>query len=895
MAESARTVAILRSPADELAAAGPVGWALEQLGQALDARGIPTDVVEQLSHAPTDAMCVAVGAPATTMVGDLLLRAGASVPRAPEALAVVPGQVAGRAVLLATGSDIRGLVYALLELADIVACAADPFEALRTQQTVVDQPANPIRGVARLFVSEVEDKPWFYDRDSWRRYLSMLAGQRFNRVHLALGMGVNFLRNITDAYFLFPYPFLVAVPGFQVRAVGLADEERERNLDTLRFISDEAAARGLHFQLGVWTHGYAWIDSPDATYTIDGLTQENHAAYCRDALAGLLEACPNIGGVTFRVHGESGVPEGSYDFWRVVFRGAMECGRQVELDLHPKGVDRQMIQVALDTGLPVNLSPKYTAEHMGLPGHQVEIRSLERQPSFREGDSLVQSLMNKSGGALRYTRYGYADFLTEDREYGVFCRIWPGTQRLLLWGDPALAAGFGRHGSFCGCHGVEICEPLSFKGRFGSGLPGGRNAYADASLRPADGDWAKYVYTYRLFGRLLYNPNAHPASWRRYLGCQFGPAAGPIEAALASASRVLPLVTSAHDASADNISYWPEMYTNMPIVDESRPHPYRDTPDPKRFGTVSPLDPGLFARIEDFADEVVRGERSAKYSPLRVAGWLDELADTARQQLSEADHLVADRDAAEFRRLAVDVAVQAQIGRFFASKLRAAVAYALFKRTGVPLRLGEAVQHYRLARAAWAEAAEHARVYQDDITVGREAWQRGHWADRLEGIDADLADMEAEYRRVGEAPNAPEAEYRRVGEVPNAPDAAAASRLADLEEPLPSLEYVHQPPPGFEPGEPVTIELGIRSHSDEVPTSVRLHYRHVNQAETYRVAAMTGEDGAFSATIPDDYTRSVYPLQYFFELRRGTRQAWLYPGLTPDLANQAYLVIRQRR
>jgi hypothetical protein len=881
MAESARTIVILRTPADDLATSGPVGWALEQLRQALNARGVQTDVVEQLRGAPPDGMGIVVAGPDASVAGELLERAGVSVPRSPEALAVVPGELAGRTVLLATGSDVRGVVYALLELADIVACAADPFDALRAHQTVVDQPANPIRGVARLFVSEVEDKPWFYDRESWCRYLSMLVAQRFNRIHLALGMGVNFLRNITDAYLLFPYPFLVAVPGYQVRALGLADEERERNLQTLRFISDEAAARGLHFQLGVWTQGYAWIDSPNATYTIEGLTPDNHAAYCRDALASLLEACPRIAGVTFRVHGESGVPEGSYDFWRTVFRGAMECGRRVELDLHPKGVDREMIQVALDTGLPVNLSPKYTAEHMGLPGHQVEIRSLEREPSFREGDSLVRSLMNKSGGALRYTRYGYADFLTEDREYGVFYRIWPGTQRLLLWGDPALAAGFGRHGSFCGCLGVEICEPLSFKGRFGSGLPGGRNAYADDTLRPTEGDWAKYLYTYRLFGRLLYNPDANPASWRRYLAHEFGAAAaGPVEAALASASRVLPLVTTAHDTSADNISYWPEMYSNMPIVNESRPHPYRDTPTPKRFGTVSPLDPALFSRVEDFADEVVRGECSAKYSPLRVAGWLDDLADTARQQLSQARETVAYPGAPEFRRLAADVAVQAQVGRFFASKLRAGVAYALWKRTAEPLRLREALQHYGLARAAWAEAAEHGRVYRDDITVGREAWQRGHWADRLAGIDADLADMEAEYRRVRESPSAPQS--------------AATVPLAELEEETPPpLNFTHVPPVGFAPGQPVRVELGMQPALEGVSTSVQLHYRHVNQAEAFCVVAMSGGDGAYSATIPSDYTQSSYPLQYYFELRRGPRQAWLSPGLSEDLASQAYVVIRQ--
>ena len=176
--------------------------------------------------------------------------------------------------------------------------------------------------------------------------------------------------------------------------------------------------------------------------------------------------------------------------------------------------------------------------------------------------------MNQSGAALRYTRYGNADFLKEDRPYGVFYRIWPGTQRLLLWGDPVLAAGFGRHGSFCGALGVEVCEPLSFKGRRGSGLPGGRDAYADPDLRAGlTFDFEKYLYTYCLFGRLLYDPAEDPGVWRRTLVCDFGAAAEAVESALAHASRILPLVTSAHHPSAANNRFWPEIYTNMPIVD----------------------------------------------------------------------------------------------------------------------------------------------------------------------------------------------------------------------------------------------------------------------------------------------------------------------------------------
>jgi hypothetical protein len=59
------------------------------------------------------------------------------------------------------------------------------------------------RGIARLFVSDVEDLPWFHDRDFWREYLTHLVAQRFNRVHLAFGIGHDFLRNVLDAYLLF--------------------------------------------------------------------------------------------------------------------------------------------------------------------------------------------------------------------------------------------------------------------------------------------------------------------------------------------------------------------------------------------------------------------------------------------------------------------------------------------------------------------------------------------------------------------------------------------------------------------------------------------------------------------------------------------------------------------
>ena len=60
-----------------------------------------------------------------------------------------------------------------------------------------------------------------------------------------------------------------------------------------------------------------------------------------------------------------------------MFDGVKRCGRKIEIDLHAKGIDQQMIDLALATGMPVKVSPKFWAEHMGMPYHQADIRDQE--------------------------------------------------------------------------------------------------------------------------------------------------------------------------------------------------------------------------------------------------------------------------------------------------------------------------------------------------------------------------------------------------------------------------------------------------------------------------------------------------------------------------------------
>lgn len=870
LAGAARPVAIVLDPADPLASAEPVRWAVGELEQACRAQGLSVARLESASQASADAIAVLVAGTTAPGARDVLRRAGLAPPQGSEALAVTSGRLGEREVTLACGSDARGAVYAVLELADRVRHAPDPAAALGPVKPAVETPANRIRSIARCFESDVEDKAWFCDKAFWQAYLTMLATQRYNRFSLTLGLGYNRPRNVRDVYFYFAYPFLVSVPGYNVRARPLPDAERDRNLEMLRFISDEAARRGLQFQLALWTHAYQWEDSPEANYVVEGLTPERHATYCRDALAEILRACPAITGVTFRIHGESGIPEGSYDFWKTVFDGIVRAKRQVEIDMHAKGMDFQMIDVALATGMPVVVSPKYWAEHMGLPYHQAAIRDLEKPRETTDKFFLL------SNGSRRFLRYGYGDLLREDRRYGVLYRIWPGTQRVLLWGDPAMAAGYGRTAHFCGSDGVEWCEPLSFKGRMGSGKPGGRCGYADPSLNPRY-DWEKFEYTYRLWGRLIYNPDTDADGWRRHLTRQFGQAASAAEQALANASRILLLVTTAHGLSGSNNTYWPEIYTDMPIVDEARNKIYRDTPQPRRFGAVSSFDPQLFSRVDDFAKELLAGRRGAKYSPAEVAQWLEGFAQAAARHWQETERRTEGRNSAELRRWAVDTAIQSGLGRFFAWKFRAALLWSLYAHTGEAVALEEALKAYRTARSAWAELAARARgVYAEDITYGMAPHLRGHWADRLAALEEDIADME---------------KRRGQGQTDGAAREAVLRAIRSILSPpaRPALRVRHTPPPGFRPGAPLSLELVLETRESH---AVRLHYRHANQAEDWRSAEAQRQGSRYRALIPGDDTEPLYPLLYYFEVRAGS-DALLYPGLGPDLSNQPYFVVRK--
>ena len=455
------------------------------------------------------------------------------------------------------------------------------------------------------------------------------------------------------------------------------------------------------------------------------------ADYCAQGLRRMLEACPAINGVQLRMNAEAGVPEEQQtDFYRPLFRAVADCGHPVRLDLRYKGLQPETTKAAHDAGLDLTVSTKFWCEHFGLPYH----------PTVADEH-------------YRESRYSFGAMLSYPRDYRVVYRLWTvGSQRLLLWGDPEYAKRFAHSCRLGGGEGFEVFAPLSNQG-YGD-APGRWEVFADPSYKVGRWDYERYWYFYLAFGRLGYNPATNPEVWRRELRQRFDDAAGDVESAYRSASRILPLITAARMPSASEWRWWPEMETGGPLREYIRTPPS----DTAQFYAIRRWEktPAWYwddwdATIPGYAEDAAAGKLGGKTTPFDVSRKLLELVQQTEAALERAKTQARDPQSPEFRGTELDLRVLAELARFHAEKTQAAAHLALFETTGEAGRLPVALEHIRAAESAWSRIAGLTDgVYHDDLVFGiakGSARSRGgqhhsgHWKDRLAEVQADVAEV----------------------------------------------------------------------------------------------------------------------------------------------------------
>jgi hypothetical protein len=123
----ANNLSIVVDSSDAIVVAAPVQRAVDQLRRTVMTRGFVVLMCSRMSEAGSGDLCVVVTGASSQLVRDL----GAAVPETPGSLAIVPGHLSGREVLLASGRDEAGLVQALTEISEAVTRSANPAATLR--------------------------------------------------------------------------------------------------------------------------------------------------------------------------------------------------------------------------------------------------------------------------------------------------------------------------------------------------------------------------------------------------------------------------------------------------------------------------------------------------------------------------------------------------------------------------------------------------------------------------------------------------------------------------------------------------------------------------------------------------------------------------------------------
>jgi hypothetical protein len=816
---------------------GPARYGLERLRESLKARGFlvdsgPADQADYvvLAGLGADRRTAAAISPGT-------------VPSGPQALVIRRTTLQEKPAVVIWGSDPRGLMYAALDVADRVSwstSAQDPFQRVRDAS---ETPFLAERGISMYTMQRAYFESRLFDENYWKRYFDLLARSRINTFTVIFGY--------ENGGFMAPlYPYFFDVPQHsEVRLIGITRQQQERNTAAFRTLIRIAHERAIDVIPAVWDHiyrggvqgggiaGASEIAGKEAPGLVAGVTASNLADYTKAALRRFVEVFPEIDGLEFRMHSESGLKrEEMAGFWHEIFGIIAQARPGLRVTLRAKELPDAIIDDALRQGLNARVETKYWMEQMGMPFHPTHINRQNQDDR----------------------RHGYADLLTYPQRYRVHWRLWNGgTTRLLLWGDPEYARRFAASARLYDGNSIDVNEMLATK-MLGEPHDKPPLAILNSRYRYYDYEFERYWHFYQVWGRVSFNPSVPPETWEEEFRRRFGPAGLSLMRGLHAASRVLPRIVAA--------SYRYQLFpTTRGWAEMMR---QGDLP---QFAGMEGTDIEQFQNPRDAAKSMVRGDHTSLRRPEETSRWFAAIAGQILDQVRVAEQAGARGN--EARSTIADLKILASLARYHAARLNAAVDYNLYQQTSDVSAFDRAISGERAAVSAWTAIVEAAGdVYSSDLAFGvhRVGFPR-HWKEELEKLQLGLTKL-VEERKLAKASGTPSPHETNVDRLP----------------PAVRLDPVGKARPGRD------LQVSAVARDASGVKTMRLRYRHLTQVEDYQTAEMIPdpESGRFAARIPGDFITPKWDLIYFIEAIDSLGNGRNYP----DLETQApYVIVEVER
>ncbi len=684
--------------------AAPAKHGVETLAKSLQAKGHAID-----AKTPAEAdFVVLFGLPTDQRITTAL--SPGKLPTAPEGLTIGKQTWEGKPALILCGADSRGLMYAALDAADGVeraSTAADPFAGVHD---IAESPYLAERGISMYTMQRAYFESRLYDENHWKRYFDMLARSRINTFTVIFGY-----ENGGFMAPLYPYFFDVAAHP-NVRLIGITPAQQAKNTAAFRALIRIGHERGIDIIPAVWDHiyrggvqgggiaGASDTVGKEVPGLVAGVTAENVGAYTKAALRQFVAVFPEIDGLEFRMHNESGLkPEEMAGFWHEVFGGIATAKPGLRITLRAKELPDAIIDDALQQGLNARVETKYWMEQMGMPFH----------PSH----------VNRQNQHDR--RHGYADLLHYPQRYRVLWRLWSGgTTRLLLWADPDYVRRFAASAKLYDGNSIDANEMLATK-MLGEPHDKSPLEILNPKYRYYDYEFERYWHFYQVWGRVSYNPNTPADIWQWEFQQRFGAAGPAMMQGLHTASRVLPRIVAA--------SYRYQLFpTTRGWAEMMR---QGDLP---QFADAEGTDIEQFQSPRDAAKSIAAGTDTAMRRPEETSRWFRDAADRILTHVREAE--TAGASGNEALSTLTDLRILAWLARYHAARLSGAVAYNQYRQDSSAATLDVAIEHERTAVAAWTEIVNASGdVYSKDLAFGvhRVGFPR-HWSEELANLRAGL-------------------------------------------------------------------------------------------------------------------------------------------------------------
>lgn len=584
------------------------------------------------------------------------------------------------------GGDDRGMIYGAFALIDQLRTGV----SLERIEAAEERPHLEFRGIKYNLPwetyrpSSALDQHYDTARDLkyWEAFLDMMVENRFNVISL---------------WNLHPYTFMLRPKNFP-EASPWSDREQAEWQRLYREIFRMAKERALDTYIVHWSifvsrefaqaHGVA-KENFYPHYYVPGDTSEIVRRYLRESVKQLLEEYPDLDGIGVS-HGE-GMAEMTpleRQQWidDVLIAGMLEAKRPVKL-IH---------RVPFSSGTSSEPGVSKSVE-------EVTRAAMERLEDRFEGPIWVEMKFNWShahstpklvkvhGGKL-----GDTYFSPTPTNYKITWMARNEDFFALRWGVP----------DFIRDHIALNGSPAYVGGYFiGSETYIPALDYFTALEAPISWTWAfeRQWLFYKLWGRLLYNPNTPDAVFEAEFVRRYGEKARHLLQAYSLASSTQLRLASLYDSRWDFTLYGEGF---LALQDEHTKYISVD-----RLIEQPTMDPD-YVSVRDYVDTLARGGSFAagRMTPPKLIELLERDNQEALRLVKDID---TSKDASLLYEVA-DVKAWAELGLHLADKLRGALALATYRIAGDEVHKRAAIQHLTDALAHWDEIVRITRpLYRD--------------------------------------------------------------------------------------------------------------------------------------------------------------------------------------